>query len=305
MDLRGGGGEGERGVCGGGGGLDDEDDEKLAEQMSKLSSASEKVNINIVMVGHVDAGKSTISGHLLYLTGMLDERTLEKFTRESEALGRSSWKFAWAMDLTNEERDKGKTHEVGQAFFETDLRRYTLLDAPGHRNFVPNMIGGATQAEVAILVISARKGEFEAGFERGGQSREHAVLVRSGGARHLIVAVNKMDECDWSQTRFDEIKSKVSPFLKTLGFNLDKDVSYIPIAGLSGVNLKQPLEAALCEWYRGPTLLGLLDSIEMPRRQSDAPLRIPISSAYREGEVYALGKVESGQVAPGECYLSY
>jgi peptide chain release factor subunit 3 len=202
-----------------GSGLEEEQD-NVVQQLSELSCSNiSKANVNVVMVGHVDAGKSTISGHLLYLTGMLDDRTLEKFARESEALGRSSWKFAWAMDLTGEEREKGKTHEVGQAGFETASRRYTLLDAPGHKNFVPNMIGGATQAEVAILVISARKGEFEAGFERGGQTREHAVLVRSGGARHIVVTINKMDECDWDEARFEEIKTKLTVFLKALGFN--------------------------------------------------------------------------------------
>jgi hypothetical protein len=146
------------------GGVLEEEDE-MVKGMSKMSTAGadgpKKESVNLVMVGHVDAGKSTISGHLMYLTGMLDERTLDKFARESEALGRSSWKFAWAMDLTEEEREKGKTQEVGQACIDTEARRYTLLDAPGHKNFVPNMIGGAVQAELAILVISARKGEFE------------------------------------------------------------------------------------------------------------------------------------------------
>jgi peptide chain release factor subunit 3 len=203
-----------------------------------------------------------------------DPRTLTRRAPcpRSQALGRSSWKFAWAMDLTNEEREKGKTQEVGQAYFETAARRYTLLDAPGHKNFVPNMIGGATQAEVAILVISARKGEFEAGFERGGQSREHAVLVRSGGARHVVVAVNKMDECEWEQERFADIQTKLTAFLKTLGFNPASDVSFIPIAGLSGDNLKGPVDASVCSWYTGPSLLQLLDSIQLPRF---APPRLP------------------------------
>jgi peptide chain release factor subunit 3 len=280
-----------------------DEEEQLAEQLSKLKSAEGKEALNVVMIGHVDAGKSTISGHLLYLTGMLDERTLEKFARESQAMGRSSWKFAWAMDLTSEEREKGKTHEVGQAYFETDARRYTLLDAPGHKTFVPNMIGGATQAEVAILVISARKGEFEAGFERGGQSREHAVLVRSGGARHVVVAINKMDECSWDQSRFDEIKTKLSVFLKSIGFNPASDLSFIPIEGLKGVNLKQPVDPTVCSWYQGPSLLQLLDSIPLPRRHLDKPVRIPISSAYRDGDVYALGKLESGRLSCGDELL--
>ena len=173
---------------------------------------------------------------------------------------------------------------------------YVFVAAPAA---CASQIGGATQAEVAILVISARRGEFEAGFERGGQTREHAVLVRSGGARHIVVAVNKMDECEWASARFEAIQSRVSPFLKSLGFDLKTDVSWIPIAGLGGENLRTALPAGVCPWYQGPPLMDLLDGIELPRRYSDRPLRILVSSAYREGEVFALGKVESGKVDVG------
>jgi peptide chain release factor subunit 3 len=130
-----------------------------------------KEHVNIIFIGHVDAGKSTLGGSILYATGMVDERTLEKNKREAKEMGRETWYLSWALDLTKEERSKGKTVEVGRGFFETEKRKYSILDAPGHKTYVPSMIGGASQADVGILVISARKGEYETGFEKGGQVR--------------------------------------------------------------------------------------------------------------------------------------
>jgi len=150
--------------------------------------------VNIVFIGHVDAGKSTMSGQILKLTGMVDQRTLEKYERESKEKNRESWALSWCIDTNDEERDKGKTVEYGKAFFETEKKHFTILDAPGHKSFVPSMIEGASQADFAILIISARKGEFETGFEKGGQTREHAMLVKTQGIKRLIVAINKMDD---------------------------------------------------------------------------------------------------------------
>jgi peptide chain release factor subunit 3 len=181
----------------------------------------EKENMNIIFIGHVDAGKSTIGGHLMYLTGQVDKRTLEKYEREAKEKNRETWYLSWALDTNQEERDKGKTVEVGRAAFDTESKHISILDAPGHRSFVPNMIGGAQQADVGILVISARKGEFETGFERGGQTREHAMLAKTAGVRHLVVLVNKMDDptVEWSEERYEECKTKLTPFLKKVGFN--------------------------------------------------------------------------------------
>ena len=162
-----------------------------------------KEHVNVIFLGHVDAGKSTLGGSILYATGMVDERTMEKYKREAKEAGRESWWLSWALDLTKEERAKGKTVEVGRGFFETEKRRYSILDAPGHKTFVPNMIGGASQADVGILVISARKGEYETGFEKGGQTREHAMLAKTQGVNKLVVVVNKMDDLTvgWSEDR--------------------------------------------------------------------------------------------------------
>lgn len=177
--------------------------------------------MNLIFIGHVDAGKSSLGGSILYVTGMVDERTMDKYKQEAKAQGRETWYLSWALDLTKEERAKGKTVEVGRAYFETEKRRYTILDAPGHKTFVPNMIGGASQADVGILVISARKGEYETGFEKGGQTREHAVLAKTQGVNKLIIVVNKMDDptVEWSKERFDECTTKLTQFLKTTGYN--------------------------------------------------------------------------------------
>jgi len=210
-----------------------------------------KEHLNIVFIGHVDAGKSTMGGNLLYITGMVDKRTMEKFEREAKEAGRESWYLSWALDSTPQERSKGKTVEVGRAYFETEKRRYTILDAPGHKTFVPSMISGAAQADVAILVISARKGEFETGFERGGQTREHIMLVKTAGVSKVVVAINKMDDHTviWAKSRFDEIKDKLTPFIKAAGFNPKTDVSFLPVSAYAGLNLKDRIPKSLCSWW--------------------------------------------------------
>ncbi|KAG8558286.1 hypothetical protein GDO81_016937 [Engystomops pustulosus] len=211
--------------------------------------APKKEHVNVVFIGHVDAGKSTIGGQIMYLTGMVDKRTLEKYEREAKEKNRETWYLSWALDTNQEERDKGKTVEVGRAYFETEKKHFTILDAPGHKSFVPNMIGGASQADLAVLVISARKGEFETGFEKGGQTREHAMLAKTAGVKHLIVLINKMDDptVNWSIDRYEECKEKLVPFLKKVGFNPKKDIHFMPCSGLTGANLKEPVET--CPWY--------------------------------------------------------
>mmetsp|Transcript_70736 Transcript_70736/g.205078 ORF Transcript_70736/g.205078 Transcript_70736/m.205078 type:complete len:387 (+) Transcript_70736:1-1161(+) len=216
------------------------------------------------------------------------------------------------MDTNEEERAKGKTVEVGKAHFETETKRYTILDAPGHKNYVPNMIQGASQADIGVLVISARKGEFETGFDRGGQTREHAMLAKTLGVSHLVVVINKMDEptVKWSKTRFDECVTKLRPFLKSCGFTIKTEVKFIPISGLNGWNVKEEVKESDCSWWKqsyqsgenntsAPTLLDLLDSLEIKGRDPNAPLRIPVLERYADRGTIAMGKVESGVIRPG------
>jgi len=266
-----------------------------------------KRHVNIVFVGHVDAGKSTISGHIMYLSGQVDERTMEKYEREAKAKHRESWKFAWCMDTTDEERAKGKTQECGRGSFETGAKNYTILDAPGHKNFVPHMIGGASQADVAVLVISVRKGEFEAGFDRGGQSREHAVLAKTAGVKSLIVLINKMDDPSvclegglWDEERYNEVKGILEPFLKQTGFNIKTDVYFMPASGFTGANLKHRVDLAICPWYKGPSLLEFLDEQKPAQRFYDMPLRFPIADKYKDMGTCVMGKLEAGTIRVGE-----
>jgi peptide chain release factor subunit 3 len=260
-----------------------------------------KEHVNIIFIGHVDAGKSTLGGAILVLSGMVDERTLDKYKKEAKDMGRESWWLSWALDLTKEERSKGKTVEVGRAFFETDKRRYSILDAPGHKTYVPSMIGGASQADVGILVISARKGEYETGFEKGGQTREHAMLAKTQGVNKLVVVINKMDDptVEWSEERYKECTTKLSQFLKGTGYNLKTDVFFMPIAAQQMMGIKERIPAGVCSFYNGPSLLEYLDSMAALERKINAPFMMPVNGKYRDMGTLVEGKIESGVIKKG------
>ncbi|EEP76454.1 eukaryotic peptide chain release factor GTP-binding subunit [Uncinocarpus reesii 1704] len=270
-------------------------------------------HVNLIFIGHVDAGKSTLGGSILYATGMVDERTMEKYKKEAKDAGRETWYLSWALDLTNEERSKGKTVEVGRAFFKTSgetaqgpmTRHYTILDAPGHKSFVPNMIGGASQADVGILVISARKGEYETGFERGGQTREHALLARNAGVKKLIVAVNKMDDptVEWSKARYEECSTKIGKFLEAMGYKKD-DLKFMPISAQKTVGINTPVPKDLAPWWNGPSLLDYLHNMSMPERKINAPFMMPINAKYKDMGTVIEGRIESGVLKKGAtCIL--
>ncbi|XP_077002608.1 eukaryotic peptide chain release factor GTP-binding subunit ERF3B [Tamandua tetradactyla] len=264
------------------------------------SCVPKKEHVNVVFIGHVDAGKSTIGGQIMFLTGMVDKRTLEKYEREAKEKNRETWYLSWALDTNQEERDKGKTVEVGRAYFETEKKHFTILDAPGHKSFVPNMIGGASQADLAVLVISARKGEFETGFEKGGQTREHAMLAKTAGVKHLIVLINKMDDptVSWSNERYEECKEKLVPFLKKVGFSPKKDIHFMPCSGLTGANLKE--QSDFCPWYTGLPFISYLDNLPNFNRSIDGPIRLPIVDKYKDMGTVVLGKLESGSIFKGQ-----
>ena len=264
-----------------------------------------KEHVNLIFIGHVDAGKSTLGGSILYATGMVDERTMDKYKREAKDAGRETWYLSWALDLTKEERAKGKTVEVGRGFFETDKRRYTILDAPGHKTFVPNMIAGASQADVGILVISARKGEYETGFEKGGQTREHAILAKTQGVNKLIIVVNKMDDptVEWSQERFKECTDKLLSFLsKQVGYSKN-DITFMPISAQTSVGIKDRVSKDLAPWYDGPSLLECLDDFKTLERKVKAPFMMPINAKYKDMGTLIEGKVEAGQIKKGVTYM--
>ncbi|MEQ2277622.1 HBS1-like protein, partial [Xenotaenia resolanae] len=200
----------------------------------------------------------------------------------------------------------GVTMDVGMTKFETNSKVVTLMDAPGHKDFIPNMITGAAQADVAVLVVDASRGEFEAGFEAGGQTREHALLVRSLGVTQLAVAVNKMDQVNWQLERFQEISSKLGHFLKQAGFK-ESDVFFIPTSGLSGENLtKRSAVSELTSWYTGPSLLEQIDAFKAPQRSTDKPFRLCVSDVFKDqGSGFCVtGKIESGYIQTGEKILA-
>ncbi|KAL3979839.1 cyclin G-associated kinase [Sarotherodon galilaeus] len=262
--------------------------------------------LNLVVIGHVDAGKSTLMGHLLYLLGNVNKRTMHKYEQESKKAGKASFAYAWVLDETGEERDRGVTMDVGMTKFETNSKVVTLMDAPGHKDFIPNMITGAAQADVAVLVVDASRGEFEAGFEAGGQTREHALLVRSLGVTQLAVAVNKMDQVNWQQERFQEIISKLGHFLKQAGFK-ESDVFYIPTSGLSGENLATRSSVSqLTSWYSGLSLLEQIDAFKAPQRSVDKPFRLCVSDVFKDqGSGFCVtGKIEAGYIQTGDRILA-
>ncbi|XP_021184707.2 protein HBS1 [Helicoverpa armigera] len=266
---------------------------------------SDKDHLYIVVIGHVDAGKSTLMGRLLCELGEVSQKTLHKYEQESKKIGKQSFMYAWVLDETGEERVRGITMDVGKAQFETKTKRVIILDAPGHADFIPNMITGAGQADVALLVVDATRGEFESGFDFGGQTREHALLVRSLGVSQLAVAVNKLDTSNWSQERFNEITKKLKVFLKQAGFK-DSDVTYVPCSGLTGENLvKPPTEAELLQWYNGPCLLDVIDKFNVPERPVSKPLRLSINDVYKgTGSGFCVaGRIENGVINKGDKVL--
>lgn len=259
-----------------------------------MSRAQKKPHINLVVIGHVDHGKSTMMGHFLYLMGVVDERTIEKYRKEAAEIGRESWAYAWILDTLKEERERGLTIDPTYTKFETEKYYFTLIDCPGHRDFIKNMISGTSQADAAVLVVSAKPNEFEAGFSKGGQTREHAILARILGIRSLIVCVNKMDAVDYKKEAYDYIKDELGKFLKQVGFNLDK-IPFVPVSGLKGDNLT--VRSNNMPWYTGPSLKEALDMyVEPPPQPIDKPLRIPIGKVVK---ITGVGTVATGRVATG------
>uniref|UniRef100_A0A2K5F9T7 Elongation factor 1-alpha n=1 Tax=Aotus nancymaae TaxID=37293 RepID=A0A2K5F9T7_AOTNA len=259
----------------------------------------EKTHINIVVIGHVDSGKSTTTGHLIYKCGGIEKRTIEKFEKEAAEMGKGSFKYAWVLDKLKAERERGITIDISLWKFETSKYYVTIIDAPGHRDFIKNMITGTSQADCAVLIVAAGVGEFEAGISKNGQTREHALLAYTLGVKQLIVGVNKMDSTEppYSQKRYEEIVKEV--------------IAFVPISGWNGDNMLEP--SANMPWFKGwkvtrkdgnasgTTLLEALDCILPPTRPTDKPLRLPLQDVYKIGGIgtVPVGRVETGVLKPG------
>jgi len=260
----------------------------------------EKIHCNLVVIGHVDSGKSTTTGHLIYKCGGIDKRTIEKFEKEAAEMGKGSFKYAWVLDKLKAERERGITIDIALWKFETKKFYFTIIDAPGHRDFIKNMITGTSQADVAILMIASGQGEFEAGYAKNGQTREHALLAFTLGVKQMIVCLNKMDDksVNYSESRYNEIKDEVSKFLQKVGYK-PETIPFIPISGWNGDNMIDRSDNM--KWYKGPILLEALDSIVPPKRPSDLPLRLPLQDVYKIGGIgtVPVGRVETGIIKPG------
>jgi len=272
----------------------------------------EKIHISIVVVGHVDSGKSTTTGHLIYKCGGIDKRTIEKFEKEATEMGKGSFKYAWVLDKLKAERERGITIDIALWKFETNRFFVTIIDAPGHRDFIKNMITGTSQADCAVLIVAAGTGEFEAGISKNGQTREHVLLCFTLGVKQMIVAVNKMDSTEpkYSEDRFKEIHKEVTAYVKKVGYN-PATVPILPISGFNGDNMleksdkmtwwkKQKIERKSGS-YEFETLFDALDNIEPPTRPTDKALRLPLQDVYKIGGIgtVPVGRVETGILKPG------
>lgn len=218
----------------------------------------EKGHVNVVVIGHVDSGKSTTTGHLIYKCGGIDKRVIEKFEKEATEMGKGSFKYAWVLDKLKAERERGITIDISLWKFETEKYFCTIIDAPGHRDFIKNMITGTSQADCAVLMIASPQGEFEAGISKDGQTREHGLLAFTLGVKQMIVCMNKMDEktVNFSKDRYEEIKTELTAFLKKIGYKTET-IHFVPISGFNGDNMID--KSPNTPWYSGPTLLQALD----------------------------------------------
>ncbi|KAJ6188371.1 hypothetical protein N7519_003279 [Penicillium mononematosum] len=276
---------------------------KNLDVISEYKKSTRKRSANFVVIGHVDAGKSTLMGRLLADQGAIDQRTLDRYRREAEKIGKGSFALAWVLDQGSEERARGVTIDIATNQFETDKTAFTIVDAPGHRDFVPNMIAGASQADFAVLVIDSSVGSFESGLK--GQTKEHALLVRSMGVQKIVVAVNKMDTVQWDRERFEEIEQQISAFLTTAGFQ-DSNISFVPCSGVLGDNISRRTNDPHASWYTGRTLIEELETSEPYTHALEKPLRMTIGDVFRGGVQSPLsisGRIDAGSLQMGDNIL--
>jgi elongation factor 1-alpha len=256
-------------------------------------SGKDKPHLNLVIIGHIDHGKSTMMGALLIKTGAISDREARELEKLAKEYDRESWSYAYVFDRLKEERQRGITIDLAFRKFETNSKYFTIIDAPGHADFVKNMITGASQADAAVLVVSGKKGDMEVGIAANGQTREHAYLAQTLGIKQLVVAINKADSYEYKEERYNECVAAVSELLRNIGFPVKK-IHFVPVSGLKAENLTEP--SPNMPWYKGPTLIEAIDSFVIPEKPTGKALRVPIQDAYRiKGTgVVPVGKVETG-----------
>ena len=247
---------------------------------------AEKQHMNLVIIGHVDHGKSTLTGRILLETGAIDPHIIEKYKKEAEEKGKGSFYFAWVMDGLKEERERGVTIDVAHKKFETDKYFFTVIDAPGHRDFVKNMITGTSQADAAIITCSAIEGPQA-------QTKEHVFLATTLGVKQIIVAINKMDAVKYDEAKYKEAVEGMSKLLKMVG-NKIENIPFIPVSAYEGDNIKVP--SANTPWYKGPTLIQALDNLSVPEKHTEKPLRLPVQDVYT---ITGIGTVPVGRIETG------
>ena len=261
---------------------------------------ADKSHLNLIITGHIDNGKSTTMGHFLMDLGVVDERTIAAHAKESEETGKGdTFKYAWVMDNIKDERARGITIDLAFKKFETPKYFFTLIDAPGHRDFVKNMITGASEADCAVLVLSAKEGETDTAIAPGGQAREHAFLLKTLGVAQIIVAVNKMDSADYKEDAYKAVVEKGRELVKQCGYKPD-NVPFIPVSGWKGDNLVKKSENL--SWYSGKTLLEAFDDFTVPEKPVGKPLRLPVQDVYSITGVgtVPVGRVETGSMKPND-----
>ena len=259
-----------------------------------------KDHLNLIITGHIDNGKSTTMGHFLMQMGVVDERAIAQHAEESEKTGKGeSFKYAWVLDNIKDERERGITIDLAFQKFETPKFFFTLIDAPGHRDFIKNMITGASEADCAVLVLSAKEGETDTAVAPGGQAREHAFLLKTLGVNQLILAINKMDDSKYSEDAFKSAKEKGEKLIKSVGYKIEQ-VPVIPVSGWKGDNLTKKSENM--PWYTGKTLLETFDDFKVAEKPTGKPLRVPIQDVYSITGVgtVPVGRVETGTMKPND-----
>lgn len=251
-----------------------------------------KPHLNLAMIGHVDHGKSTLVGRLLFETGAIDAHTIDEYKKEAEAKGKATFEYAWVMDTLREEKDRGLTIDVAHRRFDTSKYYFTVVDCPGHRDFVKNMITGTSQADATVLVVGVTEGIMP-------QTREHVFLARTLGIDQMIVAINKLDAAKYSEEKYNQVKSDVSKLLKTVGFK-PEGVQYIGVSAYAGDNVSKKSENT--KWYDGPTFLEALDNLTVPDKPVKLPLRVPVQDVYTISGVgtVPVGRLETGKMKKGD-----